>query len=238
MEHLEPYTPEYPRESFRARLINYAPSICIVAFMVLVPLPYAYRWSSLASQWVGLWGYALFIGSSILTLGYLGYIYWTRPAHYPPLQPVDNITKLCRAACILFNLLIFTAWGNSFVILATILLEKEPERHLKFKLTMSERSCARIQRGTENLSLYPSQFSSYADISFSTQPPTNTSSDLIVQLIFDLISYIDHVAKMRSMQQKARPATICSSADGPTVTMKRLYGFSRRLLQDLGSTIV
>ncbi|KAJ3720438.1 hypothetical protein C8R42DRAFT_89104 [Lentinula raphanica] len=53
-----------------------------------------------------------------------------------PYRPVDNITKLCRAACILFNLLIFTAWGNSFVILATILLEKEPERHLKFKLTM------------------------------------------------------------------------------------------------------
>ncbi|KAH7875059.1 uncharacterized protein C8R40DRAFT_1104700 [Lentinula edodes] len=86
MEHLDPLTPEYPRESFRGRLINYAPSICIVAFMFLVPLPWAYQWSSLASQWVGLWGYALFIGSIFSVSGYLGFVYWTRSDQFPPLR--------------------------------------------------------------------------------------------------------------------------------------------------------
>ncbi|KAJ4474308.1 hypothetical protein J3R30DRAFT_3507396 [Lentinula aciculospora] len=134
MEHLEPLTPEYPRESFRGRLINYTPSICIVAFMFIVPLPWSYQWSSLASQWIGLWGYALFIASVSLTLGYIGFIYRTRPAHFPPLQSVDNITNVCRAACILFNLLIFTAWGNSIIILVTVLLHIEDEQHLQLKI--------------------------------------------------------------------------------------------------------
>ncbi|KAJ3898202.1 hypothetical protein F5879DRAFT_1069313 [Lentinula edodes] len=134
MEHLDPLTPEYPRESFRGRLINYAPSICIVAFMFLVPLPWAYQWSSLASQWVGLWGYALFIGSIFSVSGYLGFVYWTRSDQFPPLRPVDNITKLCRTACILFNILVFTAWGNSIIILVTILLHPKGEQQLKFKL--------------------------------------------------------------------------------------------------------
>ncbi|KAJ7204533.1 hypothetical protein C8J57DRAFT_1407153 [Mycena rebaudengoi] len=97
MASFEGQTPEYPRESLRARLINYAPSILIIISMLLVP----------GSYYVGIWGY---FPLALLTA----------------ILPADTITKICRVACILFHFGLFSALWNS-VVLAVGLVYNSPK---------------------------------------------------------------------------------------------------------------
>jgi hypothetical protein len=77
MASIEAQTPEYPRESLRARLINFAPSILIVISMLLLPGPLAYLYCRLGSEYIGIWGYLpLAFAAAILCL-YSPFLYWT-----------------------------------------------------------------------------------------------------------------------------------------------------------------
>jgi hypothetical protein len=128
----EAQTPEYPRESLRARLINYAPSILIVAAMAVVPGPLAYFYCKAASNYVGIWGYfPLALITTILCI-YSPFLYWTCSSNLHSLKyvaafnclipltcanrPADTITKICRAACILFHVGLFSVFCNNIIL--------------------------------------------------------------------------------------------------------------------------
>ncbi|KAJ7247762.1 hypothetical protein C8J57DRAFT_1358924, partial [Mycena rebaudengoi] len=115
-----------PRESLRARLINYAPSILIVISMLLVPGPIAYLWCQHGSYYVGIWGYfPLALLTAILCI-YTPFLYWTCSSNLHSLKPADTITKICRVACILFHFGLFSAFWNS-IVLAVGLVYNPPE---------------------------------------------------------------------------------------------------------------
>ncbi|KAJ7124618.1 hypothetical protein C8R43DRAFT_1135572 [Mycena crocata] len=139
MDFLEPHTPEYPRESFCARLINYAPSILIVGFMLLVPGPLAYSYCQAATGYVGMWGYfPLALVTAILGI-YICCLNWKCSSHLSSLEPVDMITKICRVACILFQVIIFVALWNC-AVMATVLVvnpdSDDTETFRRFKILL------------------------------------------------------------------------------------------------------
>ncbi|KAJ6539856.1 hypothetical protein DFH09DRAFT_1176138 [Mycena vulgaris] len=120
MVSFEAQTPEYPRESLPARLINYAPSILIVISMLLVPGPLAYLYCQLSSAYVGIWGYfPLALVTAILCI-YTPFLYWTCSSNLHSLKPADTITKMCRAACILFHVGLFSGFWSSIVLVVAL----------------------------------------------------------------------------------------------------------------------
>ncbi|KAJ7455775.1 hypothetical protein FB451DRAFT_638481 [Mycena latifolia] len=134
MEALEPLTPEYPRESFRARLINYAPSILIVGFMFLVPGPLAYSYCRAGTDYVGMWGYFPLALVTAVLAGYILFLYWTCSPNLRSLdRPADMITKTCRAACILAHVLVFVALWNSGMIAVALAVNPDEDETETFR---------------------------------------------------------------------------------------------------------
>ncbi|KAJ7715797.1 hypothetical protein B0H16DRAFT_1615033 [Mycena metata] len=121
MASFEAQTPEYPCESLRARLINSAPSILIVISMLLAPGPLAYLYCQAGSVYVGIWGYFPLAFVTVILCIYTPILYWTCSSNLHSLKPADTITKICRAACIIFHVGLFTAfWNNTILAVALV----------------------------------------------------------------------------------------------------------------------